>query len=64
MFENILQHAFRFVILLAVGIVPIYFLEIDHKTEIMTGWLIGATLAFIVGNIVLKIIKNKKSKKV
>lgn len=52
-----IQHVFRYVLLLALGIVPIYFLQIDNKFELMMGWLLGATLAFIVG---MFIIKRKK----
>lgn len=55
-----LEHIFRFVLLLAVGVVPIYFMEIDDKPAIMIGWVIGATLAYIIGNWILR---NKRKKK-
>ncbi len=58
-----MHHAFRFVLLLALGIVPIYFMEIDDKFAIMIGWIIGATLAYIIGNYVLKRMQKKNLEK-
>ena len=56
---NILMHLFRYILLLAIGIVFLFFAKIDKKLEIMVGWIIGATLAYIVGLIILR--KRKKS---
>jgi hypothetical protein len=56
-----IQHVFRYVLLLAVGIVPVYFLQIDRKFELMIGWMVGATLSFIIGMIFIKRKKKKEN---
>ncbi len=53
-----LMHIFRFVLLNAIGIVFLFFLEIDNKLELMIGWIIGVTLAYLVGGIIIR--KRKK----
>ena len=58
-----LQHIFRYILLLAVGIVPIYFLEIEDKNTLIIGWTVGATLAFIVGNLLIKKKGGEKGKR-
>jgi len=56
---NTLMHIFRFVLLITLGVVFLFFTEIDHKLEIMIGWMIGATLAYIVGYVILQ--RRKKN---
>ena len=51
---NILTHLFRFVLLITIGVVFLFFTEIEHKLEIMIGWMIGVTLAYIVGTFILQ----------
>lgn len=53
-----LMHIFRFILLITIGIVPLFFMEIDHKLDIMIGWIAGVTLAYIVGYYVMS--KRKK----
>lgn len=54
---NTLMHIFRFVLLIGIGIVFLFFTEIDRKLEIMIGWIIGVTLAYIIG---VAIIQRRK----
>ena len=54
---NTLMHIFRFVLLIGIGIVFLFFMEIDRKLEIMIGWIIGVTLAYIIG---VAIIQRRK----
>ena len=55
-----INHAFRFVLLLAVGIIPLFFTEIENKFELMIGWCIGVTIAYVIGNYVLERRKKRK----
>lgn len=52
-------HIFRFVLLISIGIVPLFFMEIEHKLDLMIGWIVGVTLAYIVGFY----ISNKRKKR-
>ncbi|MDL2311714.1 hypothetical protein LJC68_02405 [Bacteroidales bacterium OttesenSCG-928-B11] len=54
-----LQHIFRCLIIVAAGLLIVYFAEIDNKFPVMIGWTVGAVLAFIVGNIMLRYTKKK-----
>jgi len=59
----IYTHIFRFVLLIAIGIIFLFFTEIDRKLELMIGWIIGAILAYIIGLIILHYRKGRKNKK-
>ena len=60
-----LQHIFRYILLLAVGVVPIYFLEMENvdKHTLIIGWTVGATLAFIIGNLLIRKKGGEKGKR-
>lgn len=53
---------FRYVLLMGVLIIPLHFANVDNKFPIMVGALIGGTVAFIIGHLILKR-KNKKEPK-
>lgn len=57
-----LNHAFRYVLLLSVGIVCLYFLQIEDKFPIMIGWMIGVTIAYFLGNFILARLRKKQGK--
>lgn len=52
---------FRYVLLMGVLIVPIYFATINNKFPIMVGCVIGGTIAYWVGFFILK--RKKKRQK-
>lgn len=54
-----MQTAFRYVLLMGILIIPLYFSSIDEKFPIMVGAVIGGTIAFWVGYFLLKRKKRK-----
>jgi len=58
---NTLMHIFRFMLLIGIGIVFLFFSEIDQKLEIMIGWIVGVTLAYIIGFTIIQ--RRKKNEK-
>ena len=55
-----MEHAFRLILLYAVYIVPIHFMDIEDKFIIQIGGIIGITLAYIVAILIIKKMRKKK----
>ena len=53
-----MEHFFRLILLYAVYVVPIHFMEIDDKFIIQIGGILGITVAYIIAILILK--KRKK----
>ena len=55
-----MEHLFRLILLYAVYIVPIHFMDIEDKFIIQIGGIIGITLAYIVAMLIIKRRKKKE----
>jgi len=53
-----MEHFFRLILLYAVYIVSVHFMDIEDKFIIQIGGIIGITLAYIVAMLIIK--KRKK----
>lgn len=54
-----MEHAFRLILLYAVYIVPVHFMDIEDKFIIQIGGIIGITLAYIVAILIIKKMRKK-----
>lgn len=55
-----MEHLFRLILLYAVYIVPIHFMDIEDKFIIQIGGVLGITLAYIIAILILKRRKKKE----
>ncbi|MDR1757393.1 MAG: hypothetical protein LBR51_00315 [Bacteroidales bacterium] len=55
----ILQHIFRYVLLVGIGIVLIWNSDLDDKFSFMIGWIAGVSIAYAIGVLV----GHKKNKR-
>ena len=55
-----MEHFFRLILLYAIYIVPVHFMEIEDKFIIQIGGIIGITLAYIVAMLIIKKMRKKK----
>jgi hypothetical protein len=53
-----MEHIFRLILLYAVYVVPIHFMDIEDKFIIQIGGILGITVAYIIAILIL----NKKKK--
>ena len=56
-----MEHFFRLILLYAVYIVPIHFMDIEDKFIIQIGGVLGITLAYIIAILILKRRKKKEN---
>ena len=54
-----MKTAFRYTLLMGLLIIPLFFFNVENKFPIMVGLVIGGSLAFLVGYLIIKR-KNKK----
>ena len=55
-----MEHIFRLVLLYAVYVVPIHFMDIEDKFIIQIGGILGITLAYIIAILIIKKMRKKK----
>lgn len=55
-----MEHFFRLILLYAVYIVPVHFMDIEDKFIIQIGGILGITLAYIIAILILKRRKKKE----
>lgn len=55
-----MEHLFRLILLYAVYIVPVHFMDIEDKFIIQIGGILGITLAYIIAILILKRRKKKE----
>ena len=55
-----MEHIFRLVLLYAVYVVPIHFMDIEDKFIIQIGGILGITLAYIIAMLIIKKMRKKK----
>ncbi len=54
-----MKTAFRYTLLMGLLIIPLFFFNVENKFPIMVGLVIGGSLAFLAGYLIIKR-KNKK----
>jgi len=54
-----MKTAFRYTLLMGLLIIPLFFFGVENKFPIMIGLVIGGSLAFLAGYLIIKR-KNKK----
>ena len=57
-----MEHFFRLILLYAVYIVPVHFMDIEDKFIIQIGGVIGITLAYIVAMLIVKKMRKKNGR--
>lgn len=57
-----MEHFFRLVLLYAVFIVPVHFLDIEDKFLIQVSGIVGITLAYFLALLILKKIQQRREK--
>ena len=57
-----MEHLFRLILLYAVYIVPVHFMDIEDKFIIQIGGVIGITLAYIVAMLIVKKMRKKNGR--
>ena len=57
-----MEHFFRLILLYAVYIVPVHFMDIEDKFIIQIGGVIGITLAYIVAMLIIKKMREKNGR--
>lgn len=55
-----MKTAFRYTLLMGLLIIPLFFFNVENKFPIMIGLIIGGSLAFLAGYLIIKR-KNKKT---
>ena len=55
-----MKTAFRYTLLMGLLIIPLFFFGVENKFPIMIGLIIGGSLAFLAGYLIIKR-KNKKT---
>lgn len=55
-----MKTAFRYTLLMGLLIIPLFFFNVENKFPIMVGLIIGGSLAFLAGYLIIKR-KNKKA---
>ena len=55
-----MEHVFRLVLLYAVYIVPVHFMDIEDKFIIQIGGVLGITVAYLVAMLIIKKLRKKK----
>lgn len=55
-----MEHIFRLILLYAVYIVPVHFMDIEDKFIIQIGGVLGITVAYLVAMLIIKKLRKKK----